>query len=128
MPIEDYLMTKALSTDDLRAPTRLMDILASPRDWLAEVLFIMRPLVYGEWPGACFSDPINGISLVYLLSRSTKNKSRPLAVSLAIELISRNLRRLPPPSAHLERAEYARRDRDLLWYLFRGAVWSDWTR
>lgn len=111
MPIEDYLMSKALSTDDLRAPTRLMDILASPRDWLAEVLFIMRPLVY-----------------VYLLSRPTKNKSRPLVVSIAIELLSRNLRRLPPPSAHLERAEYARRDRDLLWYLFRGAVWSEWTR
>ncbi|KAG9095833.1 Peroxisomal membrane protein pex16 [Ceratobasidium sp. 370] len=111
MPIEDYLMSKALSTDDLRAPTRLVDILASPRDWVAEILFIVRPLIY-----------------VYLLSRSPKNRSRPLAVSLAIELLSRNLRRLPPPSAQLERAEYARRDRDLIWYLFRGAIWSEWTR
>ncbi|QRW05495.1 peroxisomal membrane protein PEX16 [Ceratobasidium sp. AG-Ba] len=111
MPIEDYLMGKALSTDDLRAPARLVDILASPRDWIAEVLFILRPLIY-----------------VYLLSRSPKNKSRPLAISLAIELVSRNLRRLPPPSAHLERAEYARRDRDLIWYLFRGVIWSEWTR
>ncbi|ELU41862.1 peroxisomal membrane protein PEX16 [Rhizoctonia solani AG-1 IA] len=48
MAIEDYLMSKALSTDDLRAPTRLMDILISPRDWLAELLFIARPLVYGK--------------------------------------------------------------------------------
>ncbi|CEL57903.1 Peroxisomal membrane protein PEX16 OS=Yarrowia lipolytica (strain CLIB 122 / E 150) GN=PEX16 PE=3 SV=1 [Rhizoctonia solani AG-1 IB] len=112
MPIEDYLMNKALSTDDLRAPTRLMDILASPRDWLAELLFIARPLVY-----------------VYLLSRSNKNnKSTALGVSLVIELLSRNLRRAPAPSSQLERAEYARRDRDLLWYFFRGAIWSEWTR
>jgi peroxin-16 len=50
MPIEDYLMSKALSSDDLRAPTRLVDVLASPRDWMAEVLFIVRPLVYGQSP------------------------------------------------------------------------------
>ncbi|KAF8609573.1 peroxisome membrane protein [Ceratobasidium sp. AG-I] len=111
MLIEEYLMSKALSSDDLRGPTRLVDSLASPKDWMAEALFIARPLIY-----------------VYLLSRSPKNKSRPLVVSLAIELISRNLRRLPPASAQLERAEYARRDRDLLWYIFRGAIWSDWTR
>ncbi|CCO29397.1 Peroxisomal membrane protein PEX16 AltName: Full=Peroxin-16 [Rhizoctonia solani AG-1 IB] len=107
MPIEDYLMNKALSTDDLRAPTRLMDILASPRDWLAELLFIA----------------------LYLLSRSNKNnKSTALGVSLVIELLSRNLRRAPAPSSQLERGEYARRDRDLLWYFFRGAIWSEWTR
>lgn len=47
MPIEDYLMSKALSSDDLRAPTRLIDGLASPKDWLAELLFIARPLIYG---------------------------------------------------------------------------------
>ncbi|KAG8763817.1 Peroxisomal membrane protein pex16 [Ceratobasidium sp. 423] len=112
MPIEDYLMSKALSTDDLRAPTRLMDVLASPRDWLAELLFIARPLLY-----------------VYLLSRSNKyKKSTALGVSLAIELLSRYLRRPPPPSAQLERGEYARRDRELLWYFFRGVIWSEWTR
>ncbi|KEP55759.1 peroxisomal membrane protein pex16 [Rhizoctonia solani 123E] len=112
MPIEDYLMSKALSTDDLRVPTRLMDMLASSRDWLAELLFIVRPLVY-----------------VYLLSRSNKNnKATAFGVSFTIDMLSRYLRRLPPPSAQLERAEYARRDRDLLWYFFRGFIWSEWTR
>ena len=28
----------------------------------------------------------------------------------------------------LERHEYARRDRDLLWYLFRGAVWQQFSK
>jgi Peroxisomal membrane protein (Pex16) len=49
-------------------------------------------------------------------------------VSLALELLSRHLRRTPSNSSALERQEYARRDRDLLWYLFRGSIWETWTR
>jgi hypothetical protein len=45
-----------------------------------------------------------------------------------MELVSRNLRRTPPPSAGLERSEYARRDRDMLWYLLRGSIWETYTR
>lgn len=40
--------------------------------------------------------------------------------------MSRNLRRVPPVG--LERSEYARRDRDIAWYLLRGAIWKSWTR
>lgn len=43
-------------------------------------------------------------------------------------MLSRFLRRTPPPSAALERSEYARRDRDMLWYLLRGSIWEDFTR
>jgi hypothetical protein len=49
-------------------------------------------------------------------------------VSLTLELVSRNLRRTPSSSSALERQEYARRDRDLFWYLFRGSIWESWTR
>lgn len=49
-------------------------------------------------------------------------------VSLTLELLSRNLRRTPSNSSALERQEYARRDRDLLWYLLRGSIWESWTR
>lgn len=45
-----------------------------------------------------------------------------------MELVSRNLRRTPSPSANLERDEYARRDRDILWYLLRGSVWETYSR
>lgn len=51
-----------------------------------------------------------------------------MAVALAMELISRNLRRAPSPSATLERSEYARRDRDIFWYLLRGSIWETYTR
>ena len=64
-----------------------------------------------------------------LLSSDRERKSgRPLLVSLALELLSRNLRRTPSNSSALERQEYARRDRDLFWYLFRGSIWEGWTR
>ena len=66
---------------------------------------------------------------VLLLSFDRERKSgRPLLVSLALELLSRNLRRTPSNSFALERQEYARRDRDLFWYLFRGSIWESWTR
>lgn len=45
-----------------------------------------------------------------------------------MECISRVLRRTPPPLAALERSEYARRDKDMLWYLLRGSIWETYTR
>ena len=57
-----------------------------------------------------------------------RRSNRPLVTVLAMELLSRSLRRSPPPSATLERAEYARRDRDMLWYLLRGSIWQQYTR
>ena len=53
---------------------------------------------------------------------------RALVVTLGMELLSRGLRRSPPSSAHLERFEYNRRDKDMLWYFLRGSIWEDYTR
>lgn len=60
--------------------------------------------------------------------KSSERSSRPIIVSLLMEFLSRNLRRAPPASATLERAEYARRDKDMLWYLLRGSIWESYTR
>ena len=54
--------------------------------------------------------------------------TNPLVVSLSVELASRYLRREAPPADALERAEYARRDREFLWYLLRGSIWRSYTR
>ncbi|KAI0052852.1 peroxisome membrane protein [Auriscalpium vulgare] len=108
--IEDFLLAKALTTSAVKSPTSLVKPFATPKEWLAEGVFILRPLIY-----------------VILLSSGPKS-SRPLVVSLVLELLSRNLRRTPSNSSTLERSEYARRDRDLLWYLFRGSIWESWTR
>ncbi|KZV77080.1 peroxisome membrane protein [Peniophora sp. CONT] len=109
-PVEDFLLSKALTTSSVKAPSNLVKPLTSPKDWIAESLYILRPLVY-----------------VYMLSKDRKT-SRPLLTSLALELVSRNLRRIPTNSSALERAEYATRDRDMLWYLLRDSIWQTWTR
>lgn len=46
-PVEDYLLSKALTTSSVKAPSNLVKPLTSPKDWIAESLYILRPLVYG---------------------------------------------------------------------------------
>ena len=45
--VEDYLLPKALTTSSVKPSTSLVRILSSPQDWLAESIYISRPLVYG---------------------------------------------------------------------------------
>ena len=47
IPVEDYLLPKALTTSSVKAPTSLVKPLANPKEWLAEVIYVLRPLVYG---------------------------------------------------------------------------------
>lgn len=63
-----------------------------------------------------------------MMLASGKKDNKPLVTALALELVALNLRRVPTPSSALERAEYARRDRDITWYLLRGSIWETWTR
>jgi len=67
-------------------------------------------------------------SLIVADRKSRQKSNRPLYAALIMEFISRNLRRTPSPSSALERAEYARRDKDMLWYLLRGSIWESYTR
>ena len=46
--VEDYLLPKALTTASVKISTALVDVLMTPQDWLAEILYILRPLVYGK--------------------------------------------------------------------------------
>lgn len=67
-------------------------------------------------------------SLPVAMLTTGKHKDRALLTALTLEFLSRNLRRVPSPSSTVERDEYARRDRDLVWYLLRGSVWDSYTR
>ncbi|KAG6814063.1 hypothetical protein H0H92_003110 [Tricholoma furcatifolium] len=107
---EEFLLSKVTPASSVRPALSLVQSLTLPQDWLAETIYILRPLVYVSF-------------LLY-----DKHSKRPIIVGLLLELLSRNLRRTPPPSATLERTEYARRDRDMLWYLLRGSVWRSYTR
>ncbi|KAF5385445.1 hypothetical protein D9757_005329 [Collybiopsis confluens] len=108
--IEEYLLPKALTTTSVKPLLSLVRPFSSPQEWMAEVVYISRPLVYATM---LFSD---------------RKSNRPLITILVMEFVSRSLRRDVPPSASLERSEYAKRDRDMLWYLFRGSIWDSYTR
>ncbi|KIM48236.1 hypothetical protein M413DRAFT_439960 [Hebeloma cylindrosporum] len=111
---EDYLLPKALTTSSVKPSPSLLRSLSGPRDWIAESIYILRPLVYA--------------SLVVADKKSQDHPSRAVIVALFMEFVSRNLRRTPPPSAALERTEYARRDKDMVWYLLRGSIWESYTK
>jgi hypothetical protein len=74
------------------------------------------------------SSRLNATSIAIMLATSERKSSRPLTVILAMEFLSRQLRRSPSTTSMLERTEYARRDRDMLWYLLRGAIWDGFTK
>ena len=44
---EEYLLQKALTPSSVKPSLSLVQSLYSPQDWLAEVIYILRPLVYG---------------------------------------------------------------------------------
>lgn len=44
---EEYLLPKALTTSSVKPSLSLVRTLSGPRDWIAESLYILRPLVYG---------------------------------------------------------------------------------
>lgn len=127
--VEDFLLSKALTTSIVKNPTTLVKPFLAPQELIAESIYIFRPLIYGQIASSHRYLLASNTPPVLLLSSDRERKSnRPLMVSLALELVSRNLRRSPSSSSALERQEYARRDRDLFWYLFRGSVWESWTR
>jgi len=112
--VEDFLLPKALTTSSVKPSSSLLRPLSTLQDWLGEIVYILRPVVYA--------------SLLAYDRRNKQHANRALVTALVMEFISRNLRRTLPPSALLERSEHARRDKDMLWYLLRGSIWETYTR
>ncbi|GJE86162.1 peroxisomal membrane protein pex16 [Phanerochaete sordida] len=110
--VDEYLLSKALLPTAVKAPTALVKALVGPTAWLAEIVYILRPLIYA----------------IMLARDSGRNTKRPLITALALEFVARQLRRTPSTGATLERSEYSRRDSDIAWYLLRGSIWEGWTR
>lgn len=54
--VEDFLLSKALTTSSVKNPTSLVKALLGPREWIAEGIYILRPLIYGQIP--CFLVPL----------------------------------------------------------------------
>ena len=46
--VEDFLLSKALTTSSVKNPTSLVKPLLGSREWVAEAIYILRPLIYGQ--------------------------------------------------------------------------------
>ena len=145
--INDYLLSRVLSVNDVRRPENLVRTLTDRTAQLAEVVWIIRPLLY-----------------VLALRKWGRKHKAPFAISLAVEYLARVLRTRatadspsanplmlalmgggnpilglaaaflgsggakPRPISSVEQSEWARRDRSFWWYLLRGPAWHSWTR
>ena len=52
--VEDFLLPKALTTTSVKPSLSLLKTLSAPQEWLAEIVHILRPLIYGMFC-ACVS-------------------------------------------------------------------------
>lgn len=119
--VTNYLLKKVLYVEDLRSPKALLHTI-SGRGKVAEVLFILRPLIYAT-----------------MLSRSKDKRNwRPWLVGIAIDYAARELTKqdfdakvpggLRSGLTKLEKEEMKRRNRSLGWWLLRGAFYENVTK
>ena len=67
IPVEEYLLPKALTTSSVKAPTSLIKPLSSPKEWLSEVIYTIRPLVYGMYSLGLYAPSIRSHTFIQLL-------------------------------------------------------------
>lgn len=119
--VTDYLLKKVLYVEDLRSPKALLHTI-SGRGKLAEILFILRPLIYAT-----------------MLSRTKDKRNwRPWLVGIAVDYAARELTKqdfdakvpggLRSGLTKLEREEMKRRSWSLSWWLLRGAFYENITK
>lgn len=46
--VEEFLLPKALTPLDVKPPQNLLRPLTGAKEWLSEMIFLLRPLIYGE--------------------------------------------------------------------------------
>lgn len=123
--ISSYLLSKVLTADDIKPPKTLLHR-TTGLGQLAEVLYILRPLIYAS-------------ALAYYSRKSPKGTRdwRPWLLGLSIEygarqLAKRDLETRRPGGARgltqLEREQLKKRGWNLAWWGMRGAFYENVTR
>ncbi|GAA6028813.1 hypothetical protein JCM8097_007408 [Rhodosporidiobolus ruineniae] len=123
---KEYLMSRVLTVEDVKRPEDLVQKAKGVKK-LAEVIWILRPLIY-----------------VLALRRYGRRHTLPYLLSLALEYLAYSLRQsstarlasdkasgpmLPHATeSELERQETRKRAKQFWWYLMRGPVWESWTK
>lgn len=121
--ITDYLLKKVLTPDDIKAPKQLLHKLSSLQGQAAEIMWILRPVVYAT-----------------LLSRyqgTQKSNWTPWLVGVGIEAAARQLAKNDMSSrlagglrgaTGLEKDEFKSRGWSMGWWALRGAFYENITK
>ena len=120
--ISNYLLSKVLTADDIKPPKALLHRITSAQGEIAEVLYILRPLIYAlacqRWRGDKKS------WYPWLLGLSIEYGSRQLAKRDFQERLAGGLRGL----TGLEKEELRKRAWNLGWWAMRGAFYENITK
>jgi peroxin-16 len=127
--ITSYLITKVITPDDIKPAKQLLHKLSTLQGQLAEVLYILRPVIYA-------------LLMQRYAARYGKKGGKanwtPWLVGISIEYLSRQLakrdldRRVPGGVSRglstLEREELRKRGRAMGWWVMRGAFYENVTK
>ena len=114
--ISTFLMQKVLTADDIKPPSSLLPTLRAKPAQIAEVLHILRPVIYAV-----------------AMSRVKDKKSwKPWLTGIAVELAARQIRsergRFGERESQMEKDEWSRRGWAMGWWTLRGAFYENVTK
>lgn len=154
--INDYLLSRVLTVNDVRKPEDLVRPLRNRTGYLAEVFWILRPLVYvlalRKW-GRTATLPFVLSFVIEYVAKDLRNRSFAPAVAQPKGLFATNpllaavmgqnpltsilaslfmgpsaADKLKRPISSVEEAEWTKRGNSFWWYLLRGPLWHSFTR
>lgn len=118
----EFLSTKVLKTEDVRSPMFLLRNIAGAKGNVAEVLSIMRPVIYALLAYKYRRRPRNWTP--WLVAAAIEYCAQHLMVENYTETVPGGLRGL----TELEHDEIRRRRSSLWWWTVRGAAYQSITR
>ena len=137
--ISDYLSSRAITSDELKPPYRLVHQLRTTKANLAELFYILRPVIYAlalqRAATATMSSPAppGGASN----KRDWKHAWTPWLLGIGMEIVSRQLARQDMQDTMVggwkslsvvEREEASRRSWSIGWWVLRGGFYENVTR
>ena len=120
--VMDHLLDKMLTADDVKAPRQLLHRMTTSASKIAEVAWILRPLIY---------------ALILQRYQKKKNSWTPWLSGMLLELAAKQLARRDVDRrvaggfrglSGLEREELGKRGWAMGWWAFRGAFYDTYTK
>jgi peroxin-16 len=122
--ITEYLLKKVLTADDVKAPKQLLHRMTTAQSQIAEIMWILRPVVYAVLLQRHQSDRKRSNWTPWLVGVSIEAAARGLSKRDLSERLAGGLRGL----TGLEREELKNRGWGMGWWALRGAFYENVTR